>query len=192
MIRLSINTVIGQAKLSRLIKAFTIEDLLTAVRLRLLGWVDENFVKKGIEERWPALAASTVMFQERQSSSPLASWRQKVHSRQSGNETWVGFAPEIQQQAAWHHYGTVTHGAGRAWYLIEPKNAKVLAAKVPGGLRASPLGRVSAAGYFIFGKYVKHPGVPVRRLIPSEALARKIVVDTLNGALDVAIKRGAA
>lgn len=194
MIVINIKMELAQARLQRLLAAFSAKTLLTAVRFRLLNWVDENFAKKGIEERWPALAASTVMFQKRQSSSPLASWRQKVHSRQTGNEVWVGFATEIQKMAAWHHFGTGTHGTGRGWYLIEPKNKKVLAARLPGGLRASILGANvgegsrARGGYFIFGKYVKHPGVPVRRLMPSEALARRMVLETLDGALVAAVK----
>ncbi len=185
MIRVVIDTALGRAKLQRLLEVVDTPTMLNTVRLRLLAWVDQNIHDEGTEVPWPALRPSTVMMQagpggkSRQVGGQVASWRQKITARVLGNEVWVGFADEIQKLAAFRHFGTPPH-------VIEAKNAKVLAALIPGGMRASflgPVGHGAMGTYLIFGKKVNHPGTPPRPLIPSERLTRSLVVDTLNALL---------
>lgn len=68
-------------------------------------------------------------------------------------------------KAAWHHFGTGTHGEGKGPYTIRPKAKKALA--FGGGVFSS----------------VKHPGVPARRLIGfsanDQSIAARIVAEHL-------------
>ncbi|MBP8150221.1 MAG: phage virion morphogenesis protein [Limnohabitans sp.] len=68
-------------------------------------------------------------------------------------------------KAAWHHFGTGTHGEGKGPYTIRPKNRKALA--FGGGIFRS----------------VTHPGVPARPLIGfpegDQSIAARIVAEHL-------------
>lgn len=68
-------------------------------------------------------------------------------------------------KAAWHHFGTGTHGEGNGPYTIRPKSRKALA--FGGGVFSS----------------VTHPGVPARRLIgfpaSDQSIAARIVAEHL-------------
>jgi phage gpG-like protein len=69
------------------------------------------------------------------------------------------------QKAAWHHFGTGTHGEGKGPYTIRPKAKKAL-----------------AFGGGIYSK-VTHPGVPARRLVGfpagDQSIAARIVAEHL-------------
>ena len=73
-------------------------------------------------------------------------------------------------KAAWHHFGTGTHGEGKGSYTIRPKNRKAL-----------------AFGGGVFSR-VTHPGVPARRLIgfpaSDQSIAARIVAEHLATAAD--------
>lgn len=187
MLKITIDSSVGKVKLQRLQAAVTDRTILDVVKLRLLAWVDQNFRDAGTETKWPPLAQTTVMLQggpsglTRQRTKPLEGWRQKVHSLIiSDKSLWVGFADEIQKLAAIHHFGSGP-------YIIEPVMKKVLAALLPGGMRVSiigPSGRTSEGRYLIFGKRVHHPGIPRRPLIPSDSLAQRLVVETVEAMLE--------
>ena len=179
MIEISLKTTVGAARLERLRKALGDDVILNTLELRFLAWVDQNFRDAGTESRWAPLRPGTVMLQagptgkSRQRTKPLESWRQKVHSRITGNTLWVGFAEEIQKLAAIHHFGTGP-------FVIRAKNKKVLAAAIPGGMQFSPIGGNISGGYMFFGKEVHHPGIPKRPLIPSSVLAHRLAKETLE------------
>lgn len=187
MLKIAIDAAAGKVKLQRLQAAVSARTILDVVKLRLLAWVDQNFKDAGTEHRWPPLAQTTVMLQggpsgmTRQRNKPLETFRQKVHSLIVGDKSlWVGFADEIQKIAAIHHFGSGP-------YIIEPVQKKVLAALLPGGMRVSiigPSGRTSEGRYLIFGKRVHHPGIPRRPLIPSDSLAQRLVVETVEAMLE--------
>lgn len=80
----------------------------------------------------------------------------------TGGELSVG---TNDHKAAWHHFGTGTHGEGKGPYTIRPKNRKAL-----------------AFGGGVFSR-VTHPGVPARRLVGfpagDQSIAARIVAEHL-------------
>lgn len=80
----------------------------------------------------------------------------------TGGELRVG---TNDNKAAWHHFGTGTHGEGKGPYTIRPKNRKAL-----------------AFGGGVFSQ-VTHPGVPARRLVGfpagDQSIAARIVAEHL-------------
>ncbi len=80
----------------------------------------------------------------------------------TGGELRVG---TNDHKAAWHHFGTGTHGEGKGPYTIRPKNRKAL-----------------AFGGGVFSR-ATHPGVPARRLVGfpagDQSIAARIVAEHL-------------
>ena len=172
MIKVSIDATLGIARVKKLKEFFTSEDLLNIVRYRVLAWVNENISKEGIETHWRPLSFLTLLLKGDHSAKPLQSFGKSVTSRIEGNNTvWVGWPAERQRLAKIHHSGTRP-------YTITVKNAKVLAARVPGGGR----------NWIVFGPIVHHPGIPARPLVPSGTYARKMIIETLNKAIAKAVK----
>ena len=64
------------------------------------------------------------------------------------------------------------HEFGTGPYTIRVKRAKVLAAQTRSG------------SWIIFGKQVNHPGIPARPVLPSVAVAEKLIQDVVSGMLD--------
>ncbi len=141
--------------------------VLSAIGDRHLSWIDENFRKAGAERKWPPLSPNTVAGRRGGSSQPLrdtgrlaASFVKKV----SGDRVDVGTE---DKRALWHHEGT-------APFTIRPKNKKVLRFTVVGGVA--------------FARFVEHPGLPERPLLPTDALGERLAVETVEAAIDLAAK----
>ena len=137
--------------------------VLSAIGDRHLSWIDENFRKAGAERKWPPLSPNT----RGGSSQPLrdkgrlaASFVKKV----SGDRVDVGTE---DKRALWHHEGTDP-------FTIRPRNRKVL--------------RFAVVGGFAFARFVEHPGLPERPLLPTDALGEQLAVETVEAAIDLAAK----
>ncbi|MDZ4347914.1 MAG: hypothetical protein U1E51_36365, partial [Candidatus Binatia bacterium] len=63
------------------------------------------------------------------------------------------------------------HEFGTGPYTIRVKRAKVLAAQTRAG------------GWLFFGKEVHHPGIPARPVLPTKAVAERLVQQTLDAML---------
>jgi phage gpG-like protein len=144
------------------------------VGLRLLRWVDQNFRAEGSEEKWAPLRPSTIAGRRGQGVGARA-LQDTGRLKQSfamelpaDDKVVVGTSVEY---AKWHHEGT------RAYKII-PKRARVL--------------KFNAVGGTIYSKKVNHPGLPSRKLIPSERLAREISVDAIERAMRELIKKEGA
>ena len=144
--------------------------LLRAIGMKLVGWTMRNFQQEGIERKWKPLSANTIAQRRKGSSRPLqdtgrlrASWTQS-----GGNPKVIGDTVSVTSNvkyAPFHEFGTKP-------YVIRPKNKKVLAFNTAGGMR--------------FSKKVNHPGLPQRKMAPSEPMARKLAIDVINAAVSKA------
>ncbi|MDR2240114.1 MAG: phage virion morphogenesis protein [Zoogloeaceae bacterium] len=85
-----------------------------------------------------------------------------------GAELVFGFS---DRKAAWHHFGTGTHGPKGTAYEITPKRAKALAF---GGL---------------VRMRVRHPGIPARPLIGFPASDQQLVSDVIEDHLSLVLNR---
>jgi phage gpG-like protein len=141
--------------------------LLNAIGMRLIGWTMRNFQQEGIERKWKPLSANTVAQRRKGSSKPLqntghlrASW-----TTSAGNPKVLGDTVSVTSNvkyAPFHEFGTKP-------YVIKPKTKKMLAFKTAGGMR--------------FAKKVNHPGLPQRKMAPSEVMARKLALEVVNAAV---------
>jgi phage gpG-like protein len=136
--------------------------LLTAIGLRQLKWIADNFRAAGLEEKWPPLAPSTVLGRRRGSSEILqdtgtlrASFTARIRERSVVVGTNVFYAE-------FHEKGTKP-------YVITVRSKKVLANK--------------RAGLF-FGKRVDHPGLPRRPMLPRTPTGERLAREVIEAALE--------
>lgn len=146
------------------------KQLLSAVGLRILRWVDENFKREGIEVKWRPLSPNTIAGRRRGSSKVLQDTGRLKNSfsfqlLSGGDSVQVGTNVEYAKH---HHYGTRP-------YTIRPARARVLAFAVAGGMA--------------FARQVNHPGLPSRPLIPSVRTATKLARETIEAAINKRLGR---
>lgn len=156
-------------KLARLSKAMEPSDLLDAIGQSQLNWVNKNFRKAGIEQKWPPLSENTVAAHRRGrgagTAQPLRDSGRLAQSfirRVTGDEVAVGTENKI---AEYHHFGTGP-------FIIRPKKAKKLRFKTAKGM--------------VFAKEVRHPGLPKRPLLPTKETAARMAVKVINAAVESA------
>lgn len=151
--------------------------MLQVIGLRLQSFVDESFRTQG-RGRWKPLAAMTVSL--RGSGAPLqrtSAYRQSFVTT-SDDVTFVRIGSD-NPLARFHEYGTGQNPpGGRGWYVIVPRTAKVLVASGPTGFS------------LVLGKFVRHPGVPARPVLPTQEQADKLGDETVTGMLEEVIKQG--
>jgi phage gpG-like protein len=140
--------------------------LLNAIGLRWLQWIDEN-LRAGGTPAWPRMSVNTVTVNPRRASSRHFSSRYATRLRQSfahqvsGNTVTVGTSDPFSQ---FHHFGSRPH-------LILPRNRQFLRFRVAG--RAG--GVVT-----VFARQVQHPGTPPRPLVPTKAVAERLAQRLLD------------
>lgn len=130
--------------------------LLNLIGNALLKWVNDNFVREGIEVKWKPLSPATIALRRKRSSKILQDTgrlRMSFVAKVDSVSQTVAVGTE-DVRAPWHHYGTPPRE-------ITPKHGDYLTVMTPAGWR-----RV---------RKVKHPGLPSRPLLPSEHLAKNIV-----------------
>jgi len=146
------------------------------IGIELVKWGQNNFKAGGLEEPWASLKSSTLYGRRKGGGLPLQDTgklrRSFLTFRATDQEVvWGSSDP----RALWHHEGTDP-------YTIRPKGKKALAFPSPEGTKLSSktrgrMGRSKrrlANLNYIVVKEVHHPGLPSRRLLPSEAVARDL------------------
>lgn len=138
--------------------------LLAIVGSRHLRWVNENFRAEGLEHSWERLAMSTI--ESRRKGRGRGSARiLRNTGRLAQSFTMQVRATSVEVgtnivYAKWHEKGTDP-------YTIRPKD--------PSGVLAwggNPPTR--------FAKFVNHPGLPARPMLPSKRLAEQLATEALR------------
>ncbi len=151
--------------------AVTSDQVLAAIGLRVVRWMTENVDEKGIEKRWPLMSPNTVAANPNRSDSGQFSSRWRSRLVQSftyvveGNTVVVGTQDQF---AGWQHHGTRP-------YTIRPVRAKRLRFVTVGGVR--------------FAQVVHHPGIPARALLPTDAMARALAIEVMQGVSALAARQ---
>jgi len=159
--------------------------LYDRIGIQVISWVDKNFRAQGLEHPWKALRPSTL-FGKRMAgkdAKALSGLRVLVSHRPSSRNVVIGFPDE--SPAKYQHYGTPGP------YIIRPRNKLALrffslpiAGRTVTAKRKSGTPRVGLVGgdkqSFIFAKEVKHPGLPPRPLLPSQAKGGEIAVAVIE------------
>ena len=196
---IEINTTAGQQKVARLLKVIEPRTLLSEIGERFRSYVDTQFRTLG-EGRWPRLAWTTLALRQRADDKPFhgmdSKYRQSIVTETDG-QTFVEVGSNWRTAtgvplAKIHEFGT-------APYVIRPKRAQILAAKT--GL-AGPVGLIATkhvSNWFVFAnvlskdprkREVHHPGIPARPVLPTKAVAERIIQTSVDGMLARAVERG--
>ncbi len=172
------NTTQAQKKLERLSAAVGPRAILKVVGMRLESYVDESFKTHG-RGQWRPLAASTIEQRRQGSSEPLQNEGRYKASfvKETDERTFVEVGSNLKTPDGRSLPGIHEYGTGP--YDIVAKRAKVLAARLPGG------------AWKIFGTHVRHPGISARPVLPDQATAEKLVIETVSEMLDQVDKEGA-
>lgn len=172
---IQIDTTVGQAKLTRLLKAVEPRTLLDLIGGRLLSYVDESFRTRG-RGHWAALSPLTLLLRKHGGDMPLRdtgeyaqSYTKAGGALKTDQRTYVEVGSNRKTAsgiplANIHEYGTGP-------YTIRVRQARVLAAKTRAG------------AWLFFGKEVQHPGIPARPVLPTKAVAERLVQDVVDGML---------
>lgn len=167
---ITLDTKNAQRKLDRIGSRLSTRQILNAIGLRHLKWINDNFKAAGLEKPWRPLAPNTIAGRRAGSSSPLQDTgrlRQSfTHRVVNDKAVEVGSTNKL---AEIHHGGT-----GRR--IIRPVNARALRFPTTEGIR--------------FAKFVNHPGIPARPLLPSRRLAKRLGLAVFNRMVDKAIADG--
>jgi phage gpG-like protein len=161
MITIKIDTMEAERKLARIGRALNKRGLLKAIGLRQLRWIDDNFKSDGkLAGGWKPLSENTVAGRRGGSGRILqdtGKLRMSFTSKMESEDTlWVGSQLDV---AEWHHFGTRP-------YDIRPVRAQVLSFITVGGR--------------VFARYVHHPGLPARRMLPTQDEAKDMGVRLLE------------
>lgn len=138
--------------------------LLSVIGDRYVNWIDENFRREGAEVPWAPLRPGTIAGRRRGSSKVLQDTgrlRASATRQLTGETLRIGFGSLI---AKFHHFGTRP-------FIIRPTRKRALRFMTAGGVR--------------FARIVRHPGLPVRRLLPSASLANRLA----NEEADALVRR---
>ncbi len=201
-VTINVTALAARAKIERLAKAVGPGVILKAVGLRLLSYVDESFKTKG-RGAWRHLAWTTNAMRREGTGQPLQdtgrykqSFVRDVGGRagpgtdyETDDRTFVEVGSNVKTPSG-IPLGKI-HEFGTKPFVIEVKNAKVLAGKIGSGVSVFGLGGKHAKiGWLIFGKKVNHPGIPARPVLPTEATAERLVVETVDEMLQMEADRG--
>ena len=176
-INISVDSVAGQDKLRRLMQAMESRTLLGLIGGRLLAYVDRQFKTRG-EGRWRALSPLTLLLRKRGGDAPLQDTGRYKQSfvQDTDNRSFVEVGTNLKAPGG-ASLGLI-HEFGTGPYTIRVKRARVLAARTRFG------------GWLIFGKEVNHTGIPARPVLPTKAVAERLVQDVVDGALERAQQLG--
>lgn len=167
MLKVTVDASRARTKLRRLAEGIDQERMLTLIGNQLLAWVEKNFQAEGLEKKWKPLAPNTLA--ERGGFGKILQrtgrLRRSFGKVTSGNRVEVRSLLEL---AAWHHHGTPP-------YQIRPRSAKLLRFQTQAGTKFSHL--------------VNHPGLPSRKLLPSERAARKLALKVAQDLVSVAVNK---
>lgn len=165
-IDLDINAALAEFK--RVGSVLSVAQILGLIGDRYLAWIDENFRREGIESPWAPLRPNTVAARRKGSKKILqdtSTLKKSANKKVVADLLRVGFASKV---AEWHHFGTDPVDFG-------PKTKKAL--------------RFITTDGVTFAKFVRHPGLPARPLLPSKSVAGKIASDVVEASIRKATRR---
>ncbi len=170
-VQISVNTVIGQAKIERLFEAVNPRVMLNVIGARILSYVNESFDTRG-RGQWQPLAPLTLELRKRGGDAPLQDTGRYKQSyvMETDNQTFVRVGTNLKTDSGLS-LGRI-HEFGTGPFTIRVKRAKVLAAQTRSG------------NWIIFGKQVNHPGIPARPVLPSQVVAERLIKDVIEGMLN--------
>ena len=179
-VQISVDTTLGKAKIERLRKAIEPRTILGVISGVLLRYVNQSFKTRG-RGAWAPLSPLTLMLRRHGGDVPLQDTgrlRGSYVSEQGGpgmdyetdGQTFVEVGSNVKTESGLSL--SRIHEFGTGPFTIRVKRAKVLAAQTRAG------------NWIIFGKQVNHPGIPARPVLPSQAVAEKLVRDVVSGMLD--------
>ena len=188
-VQISVNTTLGQAKIERLLKAVEPRTLLNVIGARLLFHVNESFNTRG-RGAWAPLSPLTLALRKRGGDMPLQDTgrlKGSYVSEQGGpgtdystdGQTYVEVGSNVKTPDGKYSLAKI-HEFGTGPYTIRVKRAKVLAAQTRSG------------NWIMFGKQVNHPGIPARPVLPSQAVAERMIQETVDGMLSRISQPGSA
>lgn len=154
--------------LNRVRRAADPRVLLRLIGLRQLRFVDENFRAQGLERKWPPLSPNTLAKPGRGSGARIL--RDKSKLSQSFTTDQVGAnAVRIGTNVEYADH----HEFGARPYTIVPTRRQALRFHTVQGVR--------------FSKRVRHPGLPVRKMLPSQAMAERLAVEVIEATVNRAL-----
>lgn len=208
----------GTEQFARLKGHLRKEVLHDRIGVRMMRWIAQNFREEGSERKWPKLRSSTIFGRRKFSSKPLHNTgrlQQDASYRATQGHVVVGWPTE--SVARYHHFGTSgpyeirprtakalrffaapmsmlgtgqvrtslqRRGKGTPQVgVVSAKFAKAAGLKIPKGR-----GNLQSVA---FAKFVRHPGLPVRQLLPSVPLAKTLAKEVIENILKEAVLRGA-
>lgn len=162
-----IDTSAGVAKIERLLKAVEPKTVLDLIGGRFLSYVDESFRTRG-RGWWPALSQLTLLLRKNGGDMPLRDTGKYAQSytlaggaKKTDQRTYVEVGSDAKTPSGIPLANI--HEQGTRPYVIRIRRAKVLAAKTRAG------------AWLFFGKQVNHPGIPARPVLPTKAVAERLV-----------------
>lgn len=169
--KFTVDTAPARKRLFELGKAMSAPTVLNAIGNKFLWWWNENFRQEGAESPWAPLSPSTI-FGRRGGGGGAKILQDTGRLRMSVVKAVNAAAQTVtvgteDQRAPWHHLGTqpyeITASGGALRFL-------------------------NRDGEVIFRKSVHHPGLPVRRLLPTPGLAQTMAFETLNAYVEKLVK----
>lgn len=147
--------------------------ILTAIGLRALKWINDNFKAQGTEKPWKPLAPSTIYAK---GSSRILADRGRLRQSfgiQSMNVT------EQEVTIGTNVFYAKFHEEGTSPYVIRPKGNYPLRFAHPDG---TVLMKAKRGGkkWHILTREVHHPGLPIRKIAPSKAAGARLVKETTD------------
>jgi phage gpG-like protein len=199
------------AQLSKM-KAILVQKrtLYDRIGIQIIRWISKNFEQEGIEKKWTPLRSSTLFGRRAGSGKVLQNTgrlKQEASYKASESQVIVGWPTE--SIARYHHFGTkgpyeirprnkralrffappmsMISGGGTRTTLQRrgkgtPNVAGVSAASARLGGLNIPKGKGGIQSV-AFAQVVRHPGLPVRALLPSQPLAKQLAQAVIDDAL---------
>ena len=143
--------------------------------IQAMNWIDRNFRAQGgllATGPWAKLRPNTIAGRRKNTSLVLQDSGQMRQSYQMNFDSQKAVVGSADPKALWH-------GKGTKPYTIRPKTAKALAFPVAEGGRAVTVavrlqsarhgtGKYRKGQKLAFAQEVHHPGLPARRMLPTE------------------------
>jgi len=181
-LEISIDTKEATKLFIRFGQKFSPSVMLKLIGIKHLNWINANFRAGGLESQWKPLSPNTIAARRQGGGSGSAqTLRDKGELSQSftiGHPKNI-FVLDVNtirvgtqvSYASYQHFGTGP-------YIIRPRNKKFLMFKTAQGVR--------------FAREVHHPGLPQRRLLPSEVLAQQMAAGELDAYIKTSIEQAEA
>ena len=184
-VTINVTALAAREKIERLAKAIGPGPILKVIGMRLLSYVDESFKTHG-RGAWRPLAELTLAMRKHGGDQPLQDtgrYKQSFVSESGGSgkdyetdsKTFVEVGSNVKTPSG-IPLGKI-HEFGTGPFVIRVKTARSLGARLRSG------------AWINFGKEVNHPGIPARPVLPTQATAERLVVESVTEMLDMEANR---